>query len=191
MNHLRNALILLSLTTFSSNVSGQEMFGNVGFELAMPMGDWSKDVLTVGVGGSGGAELTLLNRLGITGNLGLIIFGLNADYKNVAKSYTAIPLQFGAKYYFAEHRKGLYVHGEMGVHFISVESKDINFGGNSEEGERNTERYFSIAPQIGYFFSESISASIRYQLFYITEDEELLREKTTASMLGLKLAYNF
>jgi hypothetical protein len=83
------------------------------------------------------------------------------------------------------------VAGEMGVHFFMLATKD-GYSGNSETvGENTTRRFFSLAPQIGYFFTEKIALSCRYQLFNITEKEGFNQRKAIGQIIGIKLNYNF
>ncbi len=173
------------------NTRGQEIFSNTGLEFALPVGNWSKDALTYGIGGSGGVELDILDHLGITGNLGFISFAIDDLYSDSLTSFRAIPFQFGARYYFTEHRKGIYVAGEMGVHFFMLSTKDGYSGNTDAQGENTTRRFFSLAPEIGYFFTEKIALSCRCQFFNVTEREGFNQRKAIGQIIGFKLNYNF
>lgn len=193
MKKLFSVLALVAVLTFAvNNANAQETFGNAGIEIAVPLGDWSEDTYTFGVGGSGGLELGLSENFAVTANAGIVFFAIDDVASDFIASSFAVPVQLGGRYYLDEQRSGLFLEGKVGIHLFSTTTEDIELPLiGTVEGENTTETYLSAAPQIGFFVNENISLALRYQLFFISEDEEIGRESDTGSFIGLKAAYNF
>jgi hypothetical protein len=189
MKNLLSVLTLATVLVFATanEVKAQTTFGNAGLDVALPVGDWAKDVYGLGVGGSGGIELGLSDKFAITANVGITFLTVDSDLSDFIKSAWLAPIQVGARYYLDEQRSGLFLEGKVGVHILGFSTED--FG--PIEGESNTETYFSVAPQVGYFLNENISIALKYNLFFVPEDEAIGSESDTGSYIGLKLGYNF
>ncbi|MCA1761474.1 MAG: outer membrane beta-barrel protein [Cryomorphaceae bacterium] len=176
----------------NNTVNAQETFGNAGLELAVPIGDWSEDIYTFGVGGSGGIELGLSDNFAITANAGIVFLALDDGVSDLIKSSFLVPIQVGGRLYLDEQRSGLFLEAKAGIHLASTTTEDIDAGPlGTIEGDNTTETYVSVAPQVGFFLTENMSVALRYQLFFIPEDEEIGQEGDTGSFIGLKAAYNF
>lgn len=175
----------------SKSAVAQETFGNAGIEIALPVGDWS-DAYSFGVGGSGGAEIGITDNFALTGNVGIVFLAVDDALSDFIASSFLVPIQVGGRAYFDEQRAGLFAEVKAGIHMFSVKTEDMDLGPlGTIEGESTTESYFSLAPQLGFFLTENISLSAKYQLIFVGEDEEAGIEGTTNSYIGVKGAYNF
>lgn len=185
MKKLFSVLAIVAALTFATNnANAQETFGNAGLEIAVPLGDWSEDTYTFGVGGSGGIELGLSDNFAVTANAGIVFFALDDLVSDIISNSFVAPIQVGGRYYIDEQRSGLFLEGKVGVHIFSTSF-------DADEIDNQTDTYLSAAPQVGYFINDNLSLALRYQLFFISEDEEIGRESDTGSFIGLKAAYNF
>jgi len=201
-NVFKIAFALCLFMSFSNVSNAQESFGNAGLEIALPVGDWAKDVYGIGVGGSGGYEFGLSDNLAITANVGITFLSLNSNVSDFIKSSYLVPIQLGGRYYLTEAREGLFGELMVGMHLFGVSTEDIEILGTTIEGDSETEAYFSVAPQVGYFINENLSVALRYQLVFQGETEETITDgfgnSTNVTIdgqnlgyIGLKLAYNF
>ncbi len=84
-------------------------------------------------------------------------------------SWTVIPIQAGVKFYFDELFSGLYISGQMGIHFISVASE--------------SQQDFGFAPGIGYHFNKA-DVGIRFQSILGANNESY-------NFIGIRGAYIF
>jgi len=193
MKKLVSVLALTALIFAGTTESqAQENFGSAGLELGLPIGDWAKDFYGFTVGVSGEYEYGISDNLGVNLGVGYQILTVQDDASDFIKNASLIPIQLGANYYLDESRSGLFLGAKVGIHMLSVSTEDIDLGPlGSIEGDSNTETYFSVAPQVGYFVTENISLALRYQLFFVSEDEEAGVEGDTGSYLGLRAAWNF
>ena len=193
MKKLFSVLAIVAALTFATNnANAQETFGNAGLEIAVPLGDWSEDIYTFGVGGSGGIELGLSDNFAVTANAGIVFFAVDDVVSDLIASSFVVPVQVGGRYYLDEQRSGLFLEGKVGIHLFNTTTEDQEVPGlGTIEGESDSETYLSAAPQVGYFINDNLSLALRYQLFFISEDEEIGRESDTGSFIGLKAAYNF
>jgi len=193
MKNLFSVLTLVAAFTFAFNSSSaQETFGNAGVEIAIPLGDWAEDVYGFGAGGSGGIELGLSDNFAVTANAGIVFLAVDDALSDIIASSFLVPVQVGGRYYLDEQRSGLFLEGKVGIHLFSTSTEDQEIPGlGTIEGESNSETYLSAAPQVGFFVNDNLSVALRYQLFFISEDEEVGRESDTGSFIGLKAAYNF
>jgi len=124
------------------------------------------------------------------------------------QNITQVPIQFGGRYYIDKVFHGFFVGLNAGVHITNVTFDDYEFGGAQIEGSSDADTHFSAAPQIGYYLSEKFSVSLRYQLIFVTGEDEiettfldpLTLERTTGivtleerinSYAGLSAAYHF
>lgn len=184
------ATVMAMMFTVQSNA--QESFLSAGIELGLPMGDWAKDVYGFTAGVSVEYELGLSDNLGVNLGAGYQILTVDDAFSDFIKSSALIPIQLGANYYLDESRSGLFIGAKVGLHMFSVTTEDFDMGpGLTLEGESNTESYLSLAPQVGYFVTENLSLALRYQMFFISEDEDTGAESDMGSYLGLRAAWNF
>ncbi len=188
-------LCALAATMFvaTPEASAQESFGNAGIELGLPMGDWAEDIYGFSFGVTGGYELGISDNFGVNIDAGYQLLTISDDASDIIANSALIPIQLGGRYYLDESRSGLFLEGKVGVHIWTVKTEDIDLGafGGTIEGDNNSETYLSFAPQVGYFLNENISLALRYQMFFISEDEDAGTDSMTGSLLGLKAAYNF
>lgn len=177
---------------FTVQANAQESFLSAGIELGLPMGDWAKDVYGFTAGVSVEYELGLSDNLGVNLGAGYQILTVDDALSDFIKSSALIPIQLGANYYLDESRSGLFIGAKVGLHMFSVATEDIDMGPlGTIDGESNTESYLSLAPQVGYFVTENLSLALRYQMFFISEDEDTGAESDMGSYLGLRAAWNF
>lgn len=177
---------------FTVQTNAQESFLSAGIELGLPMGDWAKDVYGFTAGVSVEYELGLSDNLGVNLGAGYQILTVDDVLSDFIKSSALIPIQLGANYYLDESRSGLFIGAKVGLHMFSVATEDIDMGPlGTIDGESNTESYLSLAPQVGYFVTENLSLALRYQMFFISEDEDTGAESDMGSYLGLRAAWNF
>lgn len=177
---------------FTVQTNAQESFLSAGIELGLPMGDWAKDVYGFTAGVSVEYELGLSDNLGVNLGAGYQILTVDDALSDFIKSSALIPIQLGANYYLDESRSGLFIGAKVGLHMFSVATEDIDMGPlGTIDGESNTESYLSLAPQVGYFVTENLSLALRYQMFFISEDEDTGAESDMGSYLGLRAAWNF
>lgn len=177
---------------FTVQANAQESFLSAGIELGLPMGDWAKDVYGFTAGVSVEYELGISDNLGVNLGAGYQILTVDDALSDFIKSSALIPIQLGANYYLDESRSGLFIGAKVGLHMFSVATEDIDMGPlGTIDGESNTESYLSLAPQVGYFVTENLSLALRYQMFFISEDEDTGAESDMGSYLGLRAAWNF
>lgn len=161
-------------------------------ELALPMGDFG-DAVGTGFGVTLGYEIPVSDNLGLFAQAGWMTFAgkdidLGAFGTVKGPSFTAIPIQVGAKYYFMDNQEGFYAGALTGIHLFTP-----------EEGDGTTD--FGVAPLVGYVVGENIDISLRYQLLFHSEDVTTVNpvtfqttttsESTTNSYLGLRIGYMF
>ncbi|MEM9052757.1 MAG: outer membrane beta-barrel protein [Bacteroidota bacterium] len=204
MKKLFGLLMLVAAFTFAANnANAQESFGSAGLEIALPVGDFAdEDVVGAGfgVGGSGHFEIGLSDKFAVNASAGIIFFSTDVDDTGL----NHIPLQVGARYYLNQQKEGLFVAAQGGLH-IQTFSVDI------EGVDNETDSYFGFAPQVGYFVSENISVSLRYQMVFVPEETEsetvtvtnpfdgsqitqtveVTTDALTLGYIGLRAAYNF
>ncbi|HKL03047.1 MAG TPA: outer membrane beta-barrel protein [Cryomorphaceae bacterium] len=197
------AIVVALVFAASSTTSAQQTFGNAGLEVALPVGDWSEDLYPLGVGGSGGIELGISDNFAITANAGIIFMALDDGVSDLIASSFLVPVQVGGRFYLDQQRSGLFVEAKAGMHLQSVTTEDFEFLGETVEGESESEVFFSIAPQVGFFLNENISLALRYQIALVgDEDVETVNpitgetstesvERDNIGYIGLKVAYNF
>jgi len=205
MKKLFSLLAVVAAFTFAANqANGQESFGNAGLEIALPIGDWAEDSYGIGIGGSGGYEFGLSDQFAVTANVGIIFFSVDDAVSDFIKSTYMVPIQLGGRYYLDEQRSGLFLEGQVGVHIFSVATEDIDLGPlGIVDGETTSETYLSLAPSVGFFLTDAISLSLRYQFVLQGEQEEdfvdpISGETSTVTIdgenlgyLGLKAAFHF
>lgn len=163
---------MLGFVFTSNQLSAQESFMSGGTEIAISLGDWG-DLYPFGFGVSGQYEFGVTSKLGITASAGYTLMTPDSELKDFLENAYFLPLQVGGKYYLTESREGLFLAAQLGVHIFGV------------SGSSETETNLSFAPEVGYFFTEKISAALRYNV--ITQEEGI----DNWNYLGLRAAYNF
>lgn len=169
--------VSLLLIGFSQTSTAQDIGFSAGAEIAIPLGDLG-DASSLGIGFSGGLEYDLNESSGITGQLGYIFLipkeGFSSGY--------LLPIQAGYKHYFDGKDSGLYGHGQLGVHTVSITTESISFFGSSVGGITVSETNLSLALGGGYIINENIDISLRFNM--VTGD-------IGSNYIGIRGAYNF
>lgn len=175
----KSAALLIGSAFVSLTASAQF---SAGLEVALP--DW--EGVTPGVGASVCYEHEINENLGITGTVGYISVGTEADF---LEAYSMIPAQVGARYYLDDRSGGIYGHAQVGIHSISATSPEIVIDGLGIiddvviPSETVTDSYTSFAIGAGYVLSETLDASVRYN--------SLTYEEGSNSYIGLRVGYTF
>lgn len=196
MKKLFTTLTFLAALIFATNTStAQESFGSAGLEFALPVGDFADAGTDFGIGGTGSFEIGLTDNFAVLANAGIIFYSLEDITvldQVIDQTLSQIPLQVGARYYVNEQKMGFFAGFKTGVIINNVGGEDV---------ESQTDTYFSVAPEIGYFITDDISLALRYQAIFIPEEdsgevdpisgEQLTTEAITWSLIGLRAAYNF
>ena len=161
--------------------SGQKVKGQVevlmGIEIVIPRGELN-DIAIIGLGGSGGVELPLTKKLGLTAQVGYIY--LRPKKKSI--SAYMMPLQGGIRYYFREKDKGIYLHPKFGAHKLTVTTKEASRVGYYIPAERSSIGGLSYGIGVGYLANREIDIEFRYNI--IANDE-------AGSYVGIRLGFSF
>jgi hypothetical protein len=189
---MKKFTLCMAAFALAGGLMAQDSRFSAGVEGAFPMGDFG-DAVGVGFGVTLGFELPVGDNLGVMAQAGWMTFaGKDIDLGPFGTvkgpSFTAIPIQIGAKYYFTDNQEGFYAGVLTGVHLFTP-----------EEGDGTTD--FGVAPMVGYIVGENIDISLRYQLLFHKEDVTTVNpvtfatttesESTTNSYLGIRVAYMF
>jgi hypothetical protein len=166
--------LVFGLLTISSLSNAQTGRFSVGAEVAIPMDDATKDMSSLGIGGSLRYEHPVGDKLGITLTAGYISYLIKDELEGF--SFSSIPIQAGLKYYFQEQQSGFYAMAEVGVHASTAKVEFLGVSVSSSSTD------ISYAPEIGYML-DNFDIGLRYQMIS-TEGE-------SSSYLGLRLAYVF
>jgi hypothetical protein len=161
---------------------------SLGADLMLPQGDFSKE-FSLGVGPTVGFELPLGDKLGLTIQAGYNILMLKDEIKEVLDGASIIPAQAGLKYYFMESQKGLYAHGQVGIHAFSEKFKENDLFGLEAETESKTN--FSWGIGAGYQLAK-LDIGVRYNMVMAGEEEGESggeEEGESLSYIGLRIAY--
>ncbi len=154
-----------------------------GADIGLPIGDFG-DVASLIIGPSVGFELPVGDNLGVTAQLGYGIVSLKDDNPFI-KSYSMIPVQVGAKYYFMEQQEGFYGHAQVGIHSTTVKTEDIVTPILTIPGTSTSNTNLSWAIGAGYQM-EKLDIGLRYNS--ITPDSDLEGAKSS-SYIALRVAY--
>jgi hypothetical protein len=159
---------------------------SLGAEIVTPLGDFG-DVSSLGYGASAGYEHPVGDKIGVTANIGYIMLSLDDEAKTFFKSYSMIPIQVGARYYLGEKSKGAYIHGQVGVHSLSVTTKAIDLGilGSIPE-TTSSDSYLSFGGGAGFMISDKLDINVRYSI--ITPDSEI-EGATASTYAGVRIGY--
>ncbi|MCC7231698.1 MAG: outer membrane beta-barrel protein [Bacteroidia bacterium] len=179
LNVLVLSAVCLLGTTPAFSQSGRF---SIGLEGAFPTGDFG-DAAGTGFGASVRYEHPVSDNIALTGTVGYITFGSKTEsvpgfeYKF---TWSMIPVQVGAKYYFSEMMNGFYGAVELGIHASSAKSTVTIMG--TEVSNTASSSDFSYAPEIGYHLA-NIDIGARYQMISTTG--------STSSYFGIRAAYVF
>lgn len=155
--------MLLAFSVISVLSPAQDF--SVGLELGMPVSKSDNNAL--GIGGSvryegpWGTQTSLMIDGGYLSFSGKTVGTIS--YPNL----TMVPIQAGIKYYFDDPSSGLYVSGQLGLHFISASSQ--------------SQTDFGYAPGIGYHL-EKIDVGIRFQAILGSNNESY-------NFIGIRMGY--
>ncbi|MFM7730399.1 MAG: outer membrane beta-barrel protein, partial [Flavobacteriales bacterium] len=123
---------------------------SLGAEIALPLGDFG-DAASFGYGLSAGYEHPINEKLGVTANVGYVMLSVDDAAKDFIKNYSMMPIQAGVRYYLSEKTNGLYFHGQVGVHNLSVTTNAIDLGILDTIPETTTsDSYLSFALGAGF-----------------------------------------
>ncbi|MFZ6051793.1 outer membrane beta-barrel protein [Halocola ammonii] len=173
-----------------NNVQAQDSFGTVGLDIAVPLGDFG-DATTLGLGPALGYDLAVSDQLSLHASSGLLFYLLDDEVSDFFDYYLQVPLQVGGRFFLDEVGQGIYVGLKVGGHITATKTADIELFGTTTEGETNSDFDLSLAPELGLFVTDQISASLRYQMIFIAEDAEAGQESDTFSYIGLTGAFHF
>ena len=181
--NIRSIPFAVAIATATS-LSAQHKQVSLGVDLAFPQGDFNKE-FTLGVGPSAGFELPLGTHFGVTAQASYCILLLKDDIKEVLDGATLIPLQAGLKYFVMESQRGLYLHGQAGVHLFTEKFKENAAFGLDAETESSSR--FSWGLGAGYQL-EKLDIGLRFNSIApkTAEDGE---EAEAFTYLGLRLGY--
>lgn len=172
--------VLVVLFVLVGIVSAQKNITfSAGGNLALPMGSFG-DAVGVGFGATVGAEMPVADKIIGTATLGYLMWGgkdINLGIGKITTDFSSIPILVGAKYYF---NKGLYGHGQLGLHMFSSTAKStVTFFGSTTTAEASASSTdFTIGVGGGYEMG-NLDLSVAY---YLISD---------ANYLGARVAYRF
>jgi hypothetical protein len=182
--HLLTLVAIFGLGTASFAQMGPV---SLGVELALPLGDFG-DAYSLGYGLSAGYEHPVGDKLGITAQLGYIMLAVDDELSDFIERAAMLPVQAGVKYYFTERGNGPYAHGQIGIHSLSVTTKDIDLGPfGTIEGESDSESYLSFAVGAGYELNNKLDIGLRFNI--ITPDSDI-EGAEASNYIGVRVAYN-
>ena len=154
----------LSINSHAQSRRAAKGIWSIGAEVGLPVGDASDFYSTV-LGASLKYDIPVAQSTFFNVSAGYNAFMLKDRFKNrFTKSYGAIPLKAGLKYY-ADQR--FFIEGQLGA----------AFGTNDGAGTS-----FVYAPGVGYTFAGGIEAGLRYEAW---------SNNGTLGQLGLRVAVNF
>jgi hypothetical protein len=182
-------LLLILVAVFGLGTASFAQMGPVslGLELALPLGDFG-DAYSIGYGLSAGYEHPVGDKLGITAQVGYVMLAVDDELSDFIDRAAMLPVQAGLKYYLTERGNGPYVHGQLGIHSLSVTTNDIDLGIlGTIEGESASESYFSFAVGAGYELNNKLDIGLRFNS--ISPDSDLEGAKAS-NYIGVRVAYN-
>ena len=158
------SFVLVVFTLTFVKVSQAQEF-SAGIELGMPVS--KSDNNGLGIGGSFRYEGPWGTQTSLVLDGGYLSFSGKTVGTISYPTVTMIPIQAGVKYYFDNPSFGLYVSGQLGIHFVSVASE--------------SQQDFGYAPGIGYHL-EKIDVGVRFQAILGANNESY-------NFIGLRIAY--
>jgi hypothetical protein len=151
---------------------------SIGAEIASAQGDLN-DAVNFGFGVSGGVEIGLGNKTGLTAQAGYIYFLTKENYAAAHLS----PYLLGIKMYLKEKEEGAFIHTQIGLHSLSITTADSQYLGITSKGYTRSSTDLSYGIGIGYVINNHADICMRYQL--ITNDGN------SSNYIGVRVAYNF
>lgn len=183
---MNTRIILIGLLLGTGSVaSAQSKQLSFGADFSFLQGDIGKEY-SLGVGPTLGFELPVGSKLGVTLQAGYTFLMLKEDAKDVLDGASLIPVQAGLKYYFTESQKGLYVHGQLGIHAFTEKFKALPAPFNTE-AETESSTNFSWAIGAGYQL-DRIDIGVRFNSIS-PKEEEGGGEAEALNYIGLRAAY--
>jgi hypothetical protein len=199
---MRSKIFLLFVSLLCSIFSfSQSRFLSLGAEFALPTADFS-DAFRLGFGGTLGYTHGLSERFSAVGRTGILFFQTDPVSEDLNSFYFQLPILIGARYHPVQSREGL----QLGI-LAGIQYQDVYLANSEPLDEKDA--FFSFAPEVGWFFTPRISASLRFQMTFIPERYETysvtvpdpsgipelqqrteVREEDILSYLALRLAYN-
>ncbi|MFT4662273.1 MAG: hypothetical protein ACI9AT_000898 [Ulvibacter sp.] len=170
--------IALCFCVLFSNVKAQDLMISAGVDLVMPLGDFG-DFASFGAGIAVGAEYGISDNIGLTVQTGYDLLFVDSEIDFI-KSMSIIPAQAGLKYYFDEVGSGVYAHGQVGIHSMSITAEDV------AGGETESDSNLSFAIGGGIFVNENLDLGLRFNI--ITSGEDGV---DASNYIGVRAGYNF
>lgn len=180
--------LITVLAALGMSVAGVAQLGPVslGAELALPTGDFGESY-PLGYGVSLGYEQPVGEIVGVTLQAGYIMLGIDDAVSTLIDKSSMVPIQVGAKFYSNDRHAGLYAHFQIGVHNLSVTTKDLDLGlFGTFPGTTSSDSFLSGALGVGYVLNNKIDLGLRFNM--IAPDSEIEGAKAS-SYLGVRLAY--
>ena len=148
----------------------------MGFEVVLPQEELN-DIVLIGLGGTGGIEVSLTEKLGLTGQIGYIYLRPNSE----SVSAYMLPLQVGFKYYFNTKEKGIYLHPKFGTHKLVITTKASSGSGYYYPQELISLGGTSYGFGVGYLANKEVDIEIRYNV---------IANDNAGSYVGIRLGFS-
>jgi hypothetical protein len=199
------ALIFATLFPLSSLFS-QERFPSVEATFSLPTGEFAEG-FGYGIGGNASYSHQIMERYTAVFQFGIHYFQTKEDgifRDEPGDFYYQIPIEIGIRYFAFDVRRGPYAGLLTGMNFQDV------FIGNRSEPTDEKDGYFSLTPELGWYFSRKLSVSLRYRFTFIPErfeeenfvvegpdgnnileTREVKRDEEILSYLSLGLGFHF
>ncbi len=164
MKKMIAGISLIIVMLLPKPASSQKIFFSLGAELAFPTGNF-QEVGNTGFGGSIQMEHPWSKHVSGIMSIEYIQYANNEYFRNYYEQFSALPLQFGIKYYttaWSAHPGGFYLSALLGLtgEFYHV---IINFENNNGTYEDH-EQYVGICNTIGAGYQLGIAdAGFRFQ----------------------------
>jgi len=173
-----------AIVIFSTGAFAQNNQISLGVDLGIPLGDFG-DFASFMIGPTAGFELPVSDNIGITLQAGYLLITPNSDVKDLVKSMSAIPAQAGVKYYIGENQEGLYIHGQAGIHSMSLKTEDIEILGTTISGSTTSSTNFSWGIG-GGFQLPKLDLGIRYNSISPDSDAD---GASASTYIGFRAAF--
>lgn len=185
-------LILAGLAVAgAATVNAQSPQVSLGVDLALPLGDFG-DFYSLGVGPSAGFEYPVGDNIGLTAQVSYMFLTVQSDFKDGVKSSSMLPAQLGVKYYFMDQQEGFYGHAQLGIHNLSLTTKEVVVPGipplipeMTIPEETTSSTNFSWGIGAGYQL-EKLDIGLRFNSISPDSDIEGAEAST---YIGLRVAY--
>ncbi len=151
MKSIITTIALFAALTFAASPAMAQ--GNValgaGLDAAFPMGDFG-DVANTGIGGVVGLEYGLSPNFNLLANFGFTSWGAKDNIINLDVNWSAIPVQFGGKFYPMPLANRFYVGAMAGFHRFSLDVPFYDPYSGITTTISASETKFGFAPMVGY-----------------------------------------